>query len=119
MSDDPFEHLAVTARGHIVDLSEGPGVVNFGPPPPMRWVNVSDFAPPVMGSPVVVMATGQPAINRRAASEVFESNGGLYIRVVAEPRWWAWVESPPEERTPWPARSRVVAAMHVWTQLAS
>ena len=73
MSDDPFEHLAVTPHGHVVDLSEGPGVVNFGPPPPMRWVNVTDLGPPVMGSPVVVMATGQPAINRRAASEVFES----------------------------------------------
>ncbi|GAA0333285.1 hypothetical protein GCM10009529_09550 [Micropruina glycogenica] len=85
----------------------------------MRWVNVADFAPPVMGSPVVVTATGQPAINRRAASEVFESNGGLYIRVVAEPRWWIWIESPADERTPWPARSRVVPAMHVWTQVAS
>lgn len=119
MSNDPFEHLVVTARGHVVDLSEGPGVVNFGPPPPMRWVNVTDLAPPVMGSAVVVMATGKPAINRRAASEVFESDARLYIRVVSEPRWWTWIESPVEERTPWPARSRVVAAMHVWTQVES
>lgn len=49
MSADPFEHLAMTPHGHLVDLSEGPGVVDFGPPPSMRWVNVTDLSPPVMG----------------------------------------------------------------------
>lgn len=117
MSDDPFEHLVVTARGRVVDLSEGPGVVNFGPPPAMRWVNIADLPSPVMGSPVVLMNKGKPAINRRAASEVFESNGGLYVRVVAEPLWWLWVESPADQRTEWPAKSRAFLAMHVWTQV--
>ena len=115
--DDPFEHLVVTPSGRVVDLSEGPGVVNFGPPPPMRWVNIADLPAPVMGSAVVLMYSGTPAINRRAASEVFESDGGLYVRVVAEPLWWQWVESPVDQRTEWPARSRVVPAMHVWTQV--
>lgn len=119
MVDDPFEHLVVTPRGRVVDLSEGPGVTDFGPPPAMRWVNVVDVPPPIMGAAVTLMNSGTPAINRRAASEVFESDGGLYIRVVAEPLWWAWVETPPEKRTAWPARSRVVRAVHVWTQVES
>lgn len=117
MSDDPFEHLVVTPHGHVVDLSEGPGVVNFGPPPARRWVNIADLPSPVMGSPVVVMARGEPAINRRAASEVFESSGGLYVRVVAEPLWWLWMDTPADRRTAWPAKSRAINVMHVWTQV--
>lgn len=83
----------------------------------MRWVNIADLPTPVMGSAVVLMYSGTPAINRRAASEVFESDGELYVRVVAEPLWWLWVESPVDARTGWPAKSRVVPAMHVWTQV--
>lgn len=112
---DPFEHLVVTPAGHVVDLSEGPGVVDMGPPPAMRWANVIDLPAPIMGSAVVLMNTGQPLPNRRAASEVFEDSGGWYVRVCPESRWWEWIETPAEQRTSWPRHSRAVRAMHVWT----
>lgn len=117
MSDDPFEHLVVTPRGRVVDLSEGPGLRNFGPPPARRWVNIADLPSPVMGSAVVLMNSGKPLVNRRAASEVFESNGGLYVRVIGEPQWWRWIETPTDQRSTWPRKSLVMEAMYVWTQI--
>lgn len=40
-----------------------------------------------MGSAVTLLNSGKPANNRRGASEVFESGGRLYIRLVAGPHW--------------------------------
>ena len=55
--------------------------------------------PQIFGLPCAVAGRLRVVYNLRCASEVFESNGGLYVNVVDEDQWYRWLEVPEEPPT--------------------
>lgn len=103
--------------GHLYDLGQPMEVETYGPPPPLRWVAPVDL-PQIFGMPCAVAGRLLVVYKQRCASEVFESNGGLYVNVVDEDQWYRWLEVPEERRPERIPRASCTPTRHVWIEVA-
>ncbi|HEX8509352.1 MAG TPA: hypothetical protein VF635_07630 [Propionibacteriaceae bacterium] len=108
--------LAFDADGRLVDLSAAAEVVTYGPPPPVRWRPASDLAE-VFGRRACHMKPSGPVFDLRCASEVYESNGGLYVNVTLEAQWYAWLDLDEDRRPELVPRATAMSARHVWIEV--
>ena len=107
---------AFDAEGRLVDTHQPMEVVTYGPPPAARWVSPDDLGS-VFGRRCALVGRDQTTYGLRAASEVFESNGGRYLNVVFEAQWYRWRELAEERRPARIPRATCVATRHVWIEL--
>lgn len=91
--------------------------------PPAREPRPVADEPAVTGKRVVV-ASDHPDLpglteyrrDYRAASEVFEDAGRLWVRVVPELNWYAWTTDPDPNKPPACPRSTAYPAEFVWVE---
>ncbi len=114
--EDPWGGLVFDGTGRLVDLGGEFAVETFGPPPPMRWVPVTDV-PQVYGQRVCVVKAGEPLYDLRAVTEVYSSGGGTYLNLVEEWRWYYWLELPEDQRPEVVPRAISWPTRHVWVQV--
>lgn len=100
-------------HGNLYDLHGEFTVETYGPPPALRWVSPVDL-PQVFGLRCADVGRDRVVYDLRCASEVFESNGGLYVNVVVEAQWYRWLEVPEARRPERIPRATCVAARHLW-----
>lgn len=110
-----WENLAFDKTGRLIDLGGPLEFLDFGPPPPVVWVPVMDFGN-AFGQRVAVLNSAGPGYGFRLASEVFDDAGGWYVHVVGEDQWWAWLDTPEDQRPPRPARATCWPARFVWVE---
>lgn len=113
-----WDDLAFDGHGHLYDLGGEFSVETYGPPDPIRWVAVDDLGE-VFGRRIAVPQRDQIIYDHRAASEVYESNGGRYVNVVAEAQWWQWSLTDEEERPDRISRAVPFPTRHVWVEIRS
>jgi hypothetical protein len=106
---------AIDAEGRLVDTGQPMEVIAYGPPPPARWVSPDDLGS-VFGLRCALAGRDRTTYDLRAASEVFESNGGRYLNVVLEAQWYRWRELTEEYRPAGIPRATCVATRHVWIE---
>lgn len=110
-----WEDLTFDEKGRLIDTAGPVEFVDFGPPPPVTWVTVTDLAE-VFGRQAAVLNSRGPTYDLRLASEVFLDAGGLYIHVVGEDQWWEWLAIPEAGRPPRPPRAVCWPARYVWVE---
>lgn len=108
--------LVFDGDGRLVDLNAAAEVVTYGPPPPVRWLPASDL-PAVFGRRACHMKASGPVYDLRCASEVYESNGGLYVNVTLEAQWYAWLDLDQGSRPELIPRATAMSARHVWIEV--
>jgi hypothetical protein len=87
----------------------------YPPPPPTTPRHVLDV-PTVIGQRLILMTPNGPLRDYRAASEVIIDDSGSWIRVVAEHRWYAWLETPEDTRPPSCPRAKAWSTTNVWVE---
>ena len=115
-SGDDWSGIAFDAEGRLVDLAAPTEVVTYGPPPPMRWVPAGEV-PHVLGRRACHVRPDGPVYDLRCSSEVFESNGGLYLDVVSEAQWYRWLDLDEDHRPEHIPRAVCIAARHIWIEV--
>ena len=116
MSDDDWSGLAFDAEGRLVDLNGAAEVITYGPPPPTRWILAVDL-PGVYGRRACHVKPTTTVYDLRCASDVFESSGGLYVNVVLEAQWYAWLDLDDDSRPEQIPRATCMSARHIWIEV--
>lgn len=104
-------------NGNLYDLGQPVELETYGPPPSLRWVAPVDL-PEIFGMRCARADRRRVLHDLRCASEVYESNGGLYVNVVDEAQWYRWLEVPDERRPDRIPRATCVSARHLWIEVA-
>jgi len=104
-------------NGNLYDLSQPVELETYGPPPILRWVAPMDL-PEIFGERCARADRRRVIYNLRCATEVYESDGGLYVNVVDEDQWYRWLDVPDERRPERIPRAICVAARHLWIEIA-
>jgi len=113
--DDPLGQLQFDAFGHLVDLDEM-DLERYPAPPTVRWVPVDDLAH-VQGMRVATNSRRGPQYDLRAASDVIEDDTGRWVNVVAEWRWYYWLELPEDQRPQQVPRAVAYRSNMVWAEV--
>ncbi len=113
--DDPLGQLQFDAFGHLVDLDEME-LERYPAPPSVRWVPVDDLAH-VQGMRVATNSRRGPQYDLRAASDVIEDDTGRWVNVVAEWRWYYWLELPGDQRPQQVPRAVAYRSNMVWAEV--
>ena len=113
-----ISNWAFDGHGRLFDLGGAAEVETYGPPPPPHWVSPVDL-PEVFGLRCALSGKTHVTYDLRCASEVFESNGGLYLNVVDEAQWYRWLEEPPATRPTRIPRATCIGARHLWVEVSA
>ena len=108
---------AFDGRGKLYDLSQPVEMETYGPPPALRWVAPVDL-PQIFGLRCARSGRRHVYYDLRCATEVFESDGGLFVNVVDEDQWYRWLEVPESRRPERIPRATCVEARHLWIEVA-
>ncbi|QDP95001.1 hypothetical protein FOE78_02900 [Microlunatus elymi] len=110
-----WEDLAFDENGRLVDVNGPVEFVEFGPPPPITWANVTDV-PNVFGRRAATRNSNGPTFDLRIASEVFQDAGGWYVHLIGEDQWWDWLNQPAARRSERPGKAVCWPARYVWLE---
>ena len=108
---------AFDGQGNLYDLSQPTRIETYGPPPSLRWVAPVDLSQ-IFGLRCARAGRLRVIYDLRCASEVFESDGGLFVNVVDEAQWYRWLEVPEDRRPERIPRATCVGARHLWIEVA-
>ena len=108
---------AFDGHGNLYDLSQPTTIETYGPPPTLRWVAPVDL-PQIFGFRCARAGRLRVIYDLRCASEVFESDGGLFVNVVDEAQWYRWLDVPDDRRPERIPRATCVEARHLWIEIA-
>lgn len=116
MSEPHGPDWAFDGDGKLWDLSKPPHLVAFGPPAPIRWVNVTDLAG-VIGRRAAISQQGRIVYDQRIVCDVYtDLDGAQWVNLVHEPQWWDWIDQG-DQRPGRIPRAVAIRAMHVWVEV--
>ena len=113
-----WEDLTFDENGRLIDINGPVEFVEFGPPPPITWINVMDV-PNAFGRRAATMNSDGPTYGLRIASTIFEDAGGWYVHLVGEDQWWNWQATAANQRARRPGKAVCWPTRYVWVEAPS
>lgn len=113
---DPLGQYQFDAYGRFVDLDEME-LERYPAPPLPRLVPVDDLGT-VKGMRVAVNSRRGPQYDLRAVSDVFiDNDGGRWVNIALECRWYAWLNTPECQRPESVPRATCWPTDMVWAEV--